>query len=771
MRAPPVHPLCTPTARWVGGNATETAAGRDGASRDRGRAARPVPREPPSVAPGPAEGAAARGLNPPFTLPWHSAARTDGGEMDGALDRDPLMTERRLRLSAERMLDHVRSEMVAAHQSLSAHLERISRQYAAERDERLRLGGRSDRVAAERHEAQSRADRLDRRLFHAVEAIRDGFAIWGPDGLLVQANPPFVRIFDGALLPQPGTSWAALLEAAAEEGVIDIGAASTAGWVADMVALRESEDPEPVLLQLFDGRAVRLQDRRTEDGDVVSLAVDVTAEREREAALVRARTEAEAAVRAKSRFLARMSHEFRTPMNGVIGMSDLLLEGEMDEEARACVDAIRDSGLSLLDIVNDVLDAARLEVGQLTLRPAAFDLERTLTQVVRLASAADGAAGRVTLHYPLDAPTRLVGDEARLRQIATNLVGNAVKFAAGGEVCVRVRATRRDDAVRLAIEVVDSGPGIPPERRGFVFGEFARLEGETREGAGLGLAIARDLARLMGGDLRLLDRDGGAEAGAHFELSCTLPLAADAPRPPRLPRVVRMPEGGSRLGSALGRRLRAAGVEVRRDRGDAVPPPPLLVPTDLPPDAQRALAAEAGAGRLVMLGPRAAAAPDLLARADAVLPAPCTRADLAGALFGAAPARPAAAREGGACRILAVDDVATNRLLISKMLAGSAREVVPAEDGDVAVERFAAEPFDLVLLDISMPRMDGREAARLIRALPGGAAVPIVAMTAHADAEEIADIRAAGIDEVMVKPIRKPELLRLLAAVETADGT
>ena len=687
--------------------------------------------------------------------------------MDGAVRHDALQDERRLRLSAERMLDHVRDELLSAHRSLSAHVEKVSHQYLVERDARIRLTGRTDRVAAERRAAETRADRTDRRLWHAVEAIRDGFAIWDADARLVHANKPFVQMFDGAVDAEPGVTYDLLLRAAVEDGVIDTGDVAPDAWIADMLARRAAGSDDPVPILLYDGRTVRLQDRRTEDGDVVSLAVDVTAEVEREAALRRARTEAEAAVQAKSRFLARMSHEFRTPMNGVIGMADLLLEGEMEDEARQCVATIRDSGLSLLDIVNDVLDAARLEAGKMTLRPAPFDLERTLIQVVRLAGASGGAAASVSLDYPLDAPTRFLGDEARIRQVATNLVGNAVKFAAGGDVTVRLRATRPEggDAARLAIEVVDTGPGIPADRRAFVFGEFARLDGQQGEGAGLGLSIARDVARLMEGDLRLLDGTESDASGAHFEMTCTLPLAHGWPAPPRLPRTVRMPRDDGAGAQILAGRLRSAGVSVAPM--DAPGGAPILVPLDVPARAQAALAGAMPAGRLILVGARSRAAAALAARADAVLGDPCEGAALAAALTGKGQTpRPA---PGGPrrLRILAADDVATNRLLMRKMLADPEREVVLVDDGDVAVERFAAEAFDLVLLDISMPRMDGRDAARAIRAAPGGATVPIVAMTAHADPTEIEDIRAAGVDEVLVKPVRKPQLLKLLADLAT----
>ena len=690
------------------------------------------------------------------------------------LEGDVLFAERRARLSAERMLDHVRDELLSAHRALSVHIDQLNRRYVDEREARVLLTGRTTRVAEERRIAQARAERTDRRLLHAVEAIRDGFAIWDSDGRLVQANAPYIAMFDGIAEPEPGTPYAAMLRAAAEEGVIDlaagrddgvVGPAEVDAWIDRMLDHRRIGAADPVLIDLFDGRRIRLQDRMTEDGDVVSLAVDVTAEAEREATAERARHAAEAANEAKSRFLARMSHEFRTPMNGVIGMSDLMLERDLDADDRRDVETIRDAGLSLLDIVNDVLDAATLDAGRMTLNPAPFDLERTLAQVVRLASASGGAASSVALDYPLDAPIRFRGDEARIRQIVTNLVGNAVKFARGGDVTVRVRVTRPEsgDAARLAVEVIDTGPGIPADRRAHVFGEFARLDGESGEGAGLGLSIARDMARLMDGDLVLTD-DGGQGGGATFELTLTLPVEAADP-PPRPPRAVRLPDAASHATRTLRSRLRASGIDV-----DGPPSAPLIVPGDLDAAAQERALAEAGQGRLVLVGGRSRVVARLAERADAILPDPCDGAALLSALAGRSSpggARAPSAHGGadGTLRILAADDVATNRILLDRMLARDGRAVTLAEDGDDAVDLFAAEAFDLVILDISMPRMDGREAARLIRDMPGGRAARLVALTAHADPEEVGDIRRAGFDEVMLKPVRRPDLDRIVGEV------
>lgn len=679
--------------------------------------------------------------------------------------------ERRRRLAAEQMLEHLRGQLLASQRSLGNHVERVSIDYVREKAERRRLSAAAKRVGAERQAADSRAARAGRRLLHAVNAIRDGFAVWDSDGLLLQANPTFRAIFDGAIDIVPGIPYLALMQAAAEEGLFDLTDLDPDQWLQEVDQRYQNDLSEPLSLRLYDGRVIRMLDRRTEDDDVVSLALDVTTDTLREEALDLARAEAEQANHAKSRFLARMSHEFRTPMNGIIGMSDLLLEGRLDEDERLYVQTIRDSGTSLLNIVNDVLDAARLDSGQMTLRPMPFDLEQVLMQAVRLATASGGAAAGVALDYPIGAPTRFIGDEARIRQVVTNLLGNAVKFAADGDVTLSVTVTKRGggEAAGIGIEVWDTGPGIPPERRDAVFGTFTRLDPGKAEGAGLGLSIARDLARLMGGDLVLLDPET-EEEGARFSFTTSLPLSRAWPEAPRLPPTVRIAGGECLAQRTLRRRFRAAGVEVLPEWDAGSASVPTLVPVSDNSDALAALAQSPPLGDLFLLGPRKQAPAGLLTQATAVLPDPCDGRTLLAALSGKrstlVPSADPTPDTSLPLRILAADDVATNRLLISRMLKAGDREIELVEDGDVAVERFEASPFDVVLLDISMPRMDGREAARRIRAMPSGAAVPIVAMTAHADPAEVEDIRNAGIDEVLVKPVRKPELTKLLARLE-----
>ena len=412
--------------------------------------------------------------------------------------------------------------------------------------------------------------------------------------------------------------------------------------------------------------------------------------------------------------------------------------------------------------------------GQLALRPMPFDLEQVLMQAVRLASASGGAAAGVALDYPLGAPTRFIGDEARIRQVVTNLLGNAVKFAADGDVTLTVTMTKQrgGEAAGLAIEVWDTGPGIPPDRREAVFGTFTRLDPGKAEGAGLGLSIARELARLMGGDLTLLEPEG-EEEGARFLFTASLPLSRTWPEAQRLPKTVRIAGPDSLALRTLKRRFRTAAVEVLADWEGGGANVPTLVPLSSQLSAARLSLPPSHRGDVFLLGPRKLGPPDLVERATAILPDPCDGRTLIRA-FAASPSRTPSCPSSpmsnplrpAPLRLLAADDVATNRLLISRMLQADGREIELVEDGDIAVDRFRDDPFDIVLLDISMPRLDGREAARQIRAMPSGATVPIVAMTAHADPDEVEDIRRAGIDEVLVKPVRKPELTKLLARLE-----
>ena len=224
-----------------------------------------------------------------------------------------------------------------------------------------------------------------------------------------------------------------MLELAADEGIVDIGMMRAEAWVASMEARVAQERPEPVTLRFWDGTCARMVHRRAASGDLVSLAVDVTATMEREAELDEARYRAEAASRAKSAFLANMSHELRTPLGGILGMSQLLAEDQLTNDQRVQVEVIQASGEALLAIVDDVLDLGRIEGRRMALRPAPFDPRAVIEEVVRmLRPVALGRGLVVETDVDEGLPERLVGDAGRVRQVLTNLVGNAVKFTPSG---------------------------------------------------------------------------------------------------------------------------------------------------------------------------------------------------------------------------------------------------------------------------------------------------------------------------------------------------
>ena len=245
----------------------------------------------------------------------------------------------------------------------------------------------------------------------------------------------------------------------------------------------------------------------TPDGGRVGLRVDITELKVQQAALETARSEAEAANRAKSAFLANMSHEIRTPMNGVVGMAELLCDTALNEEQRLFAETIRSSGEALLVIINDILDYSKIEAERLTLNPEPFDLERTIHEVTMLLQPKARAKGiDLLIDYDMFLPTRFVGDPGRLRQILTNLIGNAVKFTDAGHVLVRaIGLDGAEGAKHLHITIEDTGIGIAPQNIDHIFGEFNQVESQQNrkfEGTGLGLAITRRLIELMGGSAR-----------------------------------------------------------------------------------------------------------------------------------------------------------------------------------------------------------------------------------------------------------------------------
>ncbi|MBV7380366.1 ATP-binding protein [Maritimibacter dapengensis] len=471
---------------------------------------------------------------------------------------DLLTEERRARMAAERRLAQKEAELSAANRMLSRHAITLSEDLVETREEVVEVRGNLERV---NHEV----DIAKRRLWSSIQTIQDGFAVFDSESRLVVANPAYLAPFDGLECIRPGAFYEEIVEAALSEGVVDIGERSAPEWRDWMLERWRCDAPEPREIRLWNGASVRLVDRRAPGGDTVSMGMDITRSIRRQTLLRDARDRAEAANRAKSAFLANMSHEIRTPMNGVVGMADLMAEHELDEELSTYVDTIRSSGRALLTIINDVLDYLKIEASKMDLHVEPFDLERTILDVIALLMPSVREKGlRINLDYDMFLPTRYEGDPVRMRQILTNLIGNAVKFTTEGHVLVRVLGVPDGIRHHVHIAVEDTGIGISSDMQAHVFGEFSQVEDERNrsfEGTGLGLAITRQLVELMGGEIWVESEPG---VGSCFGISLSFPMVEEEETPPVPGWIARvllvMSDGLNR--SILEKRLIALGIAV-----------------------------------------------------------------------------------------------------------------------------------------------------------------------------------------------------------------
>ena len=370
------------------------------------------------------------------------------------------------------------------------------------------------------------------RLRAAIEAIPDGFVIFDRDDRLTICNQTYRSIYAAAADSiHPGARFEDILRAGLAAGQHGDAVGREEEWLAERMAEFRSASGHTEQ-HLSDGRWIRAQDHPTPDGGRVGLRTDITAEREVQASLRTAREAAEAASLAKSAFLANMSHEIRTPMNGVVGMAELLCGTALTEEQRLFAETIRSSGEALLTIINDILDYSKIEAGRMALHPEPFDLERLIHETAILLQPQARAKGiDLLVDYDMFLPTRLIGDPGRMRQVLTNLMGNAVKFTERGHVLVRIVGLCEGGVARVHLTVEDTGIGIAADQIDHIFGEFNQVESaENRryQGTGLGLAITRRLIDFMGGEIWV---DSAPGQGSCFGFRVHLPLAQEAALP------------------------------------------------------------------------------------------------------------------------------------------------------------------------------------------------------------------------------------------------
>jgi PAS domain S-box-containing protein len=581
--------------------------------------------------------------------------------------------------------DEIGSLVDGFNEMLDRIRERERALQSARDDLEVRVSERTSELQKEIAERKNTEEKLEERtaFFNSlVENSPIAIVAVGINDIVQFCNPAFENLFGYSQADVIGKSLLRLLTN--EEIRAEVAANRKALWkgkVIHTVSRRARRDGTLVDVEAF---SVPLGPTGHRTGAVMQYQ-DITERKRAEEAVLRAKDAAEAASRAKSEFLANMSHEIRTPMNGIIGMTELTLDTQLTPEQREYLGLVQTSADSLLKLINDILDFSKIEAGKVDVEKIEFPFQRSLDETLKsLAVRAHQKNVGLSWRVAPGIPEYLRGDAGRLRQILVNLVGNAVKFTARGEIEVSVEAESESDAkVLLHFQVRDSGIGIPKEKQQMIFEAFTQVDSSTTRnygGTGLGLAITSRLVHLMGGRI-WVESEPGRGSIFHFTSRFELPGA-----------VLRMTASGD-------------------------------------PEAIRPLP------------PRAAV-----------------------------PSTPQAAQEmPQGMKILLAEDNAVNRRLTIALLQKRGHQIAATENGQEALDALERENFDLVLMDVQMPVLDGLDAIRAIRAKEqsSGTHVPIIALTAHAMKGDRERCLASGADDYVTKPIRTPDLL---AAIDRATN-
>ncbi len=649
---------------------------------------------------------------------------------------------------------------------------------------------------------RKQAEQELRKLSRAVEQSPAMVVISDSEGVIEYANPRYCRLAGQTPEALAGSRPALQDETgAALDFVAPMKSALAGGevWRSEC-RLAGASDASRWVAVTVSG----LLDNRGGLRQCVWVLEDVTARREANRALAEAKRLAEDAAEAKARFLANVSHEIRTPMNAIIGLSRLALGSGLDGQQRDYVGKIHAAGCSLLSLINDILDFSRIEAGKLTLERQEFMLDEMLETVVTfVGQRAEEKGLEFLLEVSPEVPRRLLGDPLRLGQILTNLVGNAIKFTEHGEVRVAISCGRREaQRQELCFAVSDTGIGIAPEQEKRLFEAFSQGDSSTTRrfgGSGLGLSIARQLVEMMDGGISV---QSTPQQGSCFRFNAWFGIVHEEARQRRLPGVLAQlrvlvvddhPSAREVLLSLLaGLSLRAdaaasAGEGLAAVRNAAAADPYGLVLMDMRMpgmdgiEATRRLKADRSLSdvpSVIMIsafGDPTAEEAAVEAGADGFLHKPLTSSTLldsvmnvfgAGAIVNSLPADDRAPELAG-LRVLLVEDNEINRQVAQETLARAGIEVRCAGDGRQAIELLEADPdfCQVVLMDLQMPEMDGFEATRRLRAEARFESLPIVAMTAHAMAEERRRCLEAGMNEHVPKPIEPRQLFEVLARV------
>jgi PAS domain S-box-containing protein len=633
-----------------------------------------------------------------------------------------------------------------------------------------------------------------RRYYEAlIESSPVAVALLDPEGVVTSWNPTAERLFGYTAEEAVGRNIDDLV-AASEEVRAEAEEYTRRGMTGELqhaITRRTRKDGALIDVEMF-GAPVTVAG---EAAGLYAMFIDI-------GELQRAREEAEAATEAKSAFLATMSHEIRTPLNAVIGMTGLLLDTQLQPEQRNYAEVIRSSGDALLGVINEILDFSKIEAGRLDLEQRPFDLRQCVESALELVAGSAGEKG-LDMAYMIDprAPATIVGDITRVRQILLNLLNNAVKFTEEGEVVLKVDVTRLDssegDAGRYEVHfaIRDTGIGIPEDRMERLFEAFSQVDASTTRrygGSGLGLAISKRLAEQMGGTLWAESRAG---RGSTFHVTLVAEArpgdaSADLEAIPQLEgkRVLIVDDNATNR-EILRRQTESWGMVPvdSRSPSEALawvtggdPFDVAILDMQMPEMDGLALAAEirrhrdAAALPLVMLsslGRRERGESDVGFAAH--LTKPIRPSQLYDILIGIFAPQVALLRVSGPAvppepepeerrplRILLAEDNAVNQRVALLVLEKLGYRADVAADGREAVEALERQPYDVILMDVQMPEMDGLEATRVIRERwPEGERRPrIIAMTAGATVDDRRATLEAGMDDFVTKPIRQEEL-------------
>ena len=640
-----------------------------------------------------------------------------------------------------------------------------------------------------------RQNEHSRRLISQVfEASREGMVVTDADGLIITVNEAFSRITGHPLAEAVGKTNAILKSGRHDEAFYAEmwrALVMTGEWRGEVWNKRRNGELYPELLSIN-----ALRDAQGKTSHYIGIFSDITE-------LYETRRQAEAANKAKGEFLATMSHEIRTPMNGIIGMTGLLLDTRLTTDQRHFAETIRISSESLLSIINDILDFSRIEAGRLELESYSFDVSSMIEGVADLlAPRVVGKQLEMSVYVDPELQGEFVGDPGRIRQVVMNLVGNAVKFTEKGSVSINAsRLMTPDGAEHLRVTVDDTGVGIPDEAKSRLFGEFTQADASTARrfgGSGLGLAICRGIVAMMGGKIGF---DSTVGKGSSFWFTIPLKRLAlspmEAPAPLSGLRVLVVDDTPANV-EVFTRQLQGWGAEVvsaplaldalalmRGARAQGKDFDLAILDHHMPGmtgvDLAGIVKGDPSLHGLKLILASSALHEDVRRQADqlgfeavlikpirpsALLDCLMTGLGLSGAGSVLSDVQSDAAQvqpQGRPLRILVAEDNAINQQVATGLLARLGHRADVASDGGEAVVLVERGDYDLVLMDVQMPEMDGIAATRAIRAMNGAkAGVPIVAMTANAMAGDRENFLQAGMDDYISKPISRRSLQAML---------